>query len=402
MNTRPGNITTEQAGAQLAVVRSTVGIVVRAIVVMLAADAASRLTLAGIQFPEGIPHEVIEAVLTTLIVVPLLYAMTLRPLTKLAAKQAAASAEARFEAIAHAAGDAIIIVDVNWKAHFANRAAEKMFGTQPYEWKETSLESFMTDHAKQFLKEANERFRATGEAVLSSMGTFELDLLRRDGIRFPAEIRVSELRERGRSLFVAVLRDVSARRTAEREIQERTTRLNALLANSPLAIVVLDKNRLVQMCNPAFEELFQYRSAEIAGLELDSLVAPQEQMAEALEMTKQGMHGQAVHAIAQRQRKDGSLVDVEIHGVPLLIAGQLEGAYAIYQDMTERKKLKLYEQILPVCCVCGKIRDDEGAAKGEGSWDRLDHYISKHSDAKLSHTFCPPCLAEYKKREGIA
>ena len=118
-------------------------------------------------------------------------------------------------------------------------------------------------------------------------------------------------------------------------------------------------------------------------------------------MTKAGMQGRATHAITRRRRKDRRLVDVEIHSVALLIGGQVEGAYAIYQDVSERKKLQLYEQLLPVCCVCGKIRDDQGMAPGQGPWDRLDHYISKHSDAKLSHTFCPECLVQYRKEQGL-
>ncbi|HEV8384926.1 MAG TPA: PAS domain S-box protein, partial [Candidatus Acidoferrales bacterium] len=244
-------------------------------------------------------------------------------------------------------------------------------------------------------------YRETGKPALAGRGMFELELQRSDGSRFSAELCVSELREGRRSLFVSTMRDISARRQVEREIQERTMRLNALIASSPLAIVVLDKNQRVQMCNPAFEELFQYRSAEIAGLDLDPLVAPAFLMEEATGMTRRGVEGEPTHAITRRRRKDGSLVDVEIHSVPLLVSAQLEGAYAIYQDQTERNKLKLYEQILPVCCMCGKIRDDQGVESGAGSWDRLEHYITSHTDARLSHTFCPPCLEEYRKREGL-
>jgi hypothetical protein len=61
----------------------------------------------------------------------------------------------------------------------------------------------------------------------------------------------------------------------------------------------------------------------------------------------------------------------------------------------------MYEKLLPVCCMCGKIRDDSGKKKGQGEWERLDHYVMKHSDARVSHTFCPHCLEEYKKQEGL-
>jgi hypothetical protein len=73
----------------------------------------------------------------------------------------------------------------------------------------------------------------------------------------------------------------------------------------------------------------------------------------------------------------------------------------VVRDLSEQKKLQMYERILPVCCVCGKIRDDTGAVAGGGTWGRLDHYVAKHSDAQVSHTFCPECLADYRKQEGL-
>ncbi len=368
---------------------------------MLAAEGVGSLIMPATGIPYGFFHEIIEALISTIIALPVLYSTTLRPVTELAAKYAAASAEARFQAIAQAAGDAIVILDANWNVRFANRATERMFGFGSRAWEKITIESILSEESKPFLLEARRRYLENGERVLSTMGMIELGLLRRDGSRFPAEVRVSEFRDGLQTLFVAMLRDISARKHAEHEIQERTARLNALLANSPLGMVVLDKNHRVQMCNPAFEELFQFKSAEIAGLELDSLVASEELKEQASDMTKAGMRGQVAHAITRRRRKDGNLVDVEVYGVPMLIGGQLEGSYAIYQDISDRKKLQLYEQMLPVCCMCGKIRDDQGLAPGQGPWDRLDRFISKHSDAKLTHTFCPECLAQYRKEQGI-
>ena len=42
-----------------------------------------------------------------------------------------------------------------------------------------------------------------------------------------------------------------------------------------------------------------------------------------------------------------------------------------------------------------------GLPPGQGPWDRLDRFIAKHSDAKLTHTFCPECLAQYRKEQGL-
>ena len=48
--------------------------------------------------------------------------------------------------------------------------------------------------------------------------------------------------------------------------------------------------------------------------------------------------------------------------------------------------IKTLQGILPVCSSCHRIRNDQE------SWERIDKYISDHSDAQLSHTVCPECL----------
>ena len=41
--------------------------------------------------------------------------------------------------------------------------------------------------------------------------------------------------------------------------------------------------------------------------------------------------------------------------------------------------------LLPICMYCNKIREDDG------SWDRVDHYISRHAGVAFSHGICPEC-----------
>lgn len=52
-------------------------------------------------------------------------------------------------------------------------------------------------------------------------------------------------------------------------------------------------------------------------------------------------------------------------------------------------EIKTLRGILPVCCYCKNIRDDKG------SWDQIESYISKHSEATFSHGICPICMKEH-------
>jgi PAS domain S-box-containing protein len=107
-----------------------------------------------------------------------------------------------------------------------------------------------------------------------------------------------------------------------------------LVRNSPVAIVTLnDKYRVVE-CNPAFETLFGYAQEEAAGRNLDELIAPEGTREEAEQYTRDALD-RAVHGFGRRKRKDGTLVDVEILGVPVIVQGERVGLMGLYHDVTE-------------------------------------------------------------------
>ena len=56
--------------------------------------------------------------------------------------------------------------------------------------------------------------------------------------------------------------------------------------------------------------------------------------------TKETLDGKAIHGSGARERKDGSPIEVEFFGVPVVIEGKVVGAYGIYRDITERKRME--------------------------------------------------------------
>jgi PAS domain S-box-containing protein len=150
--------------------------------------------------------------------------------------------------------------------------------------------------------------------------------------------------------------------------------LRALLLNSPLAIVVLDAQQCVELVNPAFELMFGYRQAEIAGSKLDEFIAPAEKTAEAVDFTRRILRGETVHTTTVRQRRDGTRVEVELYGVPLLAGGQLVGVYALYQDLTERRRAEAEraESVRRVATVLDSITDSFFAVDPEWRFTYLN------------------------------
>ncbi len=135
--------------------------------------------------------------------------------------------------------------------------------------------------------------------------------------------------------LLGISRDITKRKQAEEEVARRKQFFESLFVNSPVAIVTLDPNQLITSCNPAFEKLFGYTQDQVIGCELDALVTSPETRAEANAYTQQVTQGGMVHGVGRRRRKDGTLVDVEIFGVPVIVAGQQVGVLGIYHDITD-------------------------------------------------------------------
>jgi DNA-binding response OmpR family regulator len=71
----------------------------------------------------------------------------------------------------------------------------------------------------------------------------------------------------------------------------------------------------------------------------------------------------------------------------------IEMQHKLAENLQELKNtlahVKTLQGILPICMYCHNIRTDSE------SWERIDSYISEHSDAEFSHSICPDCLEKH-------
>ena len=63
-----------------------------------------------------------------------------------------------------------------------------------------------------------------------------------------------------------------------------------------------------------------------------------------------------------------------------------------------KRKVEVYETIVPVCCDCKSIRDDTGKEIGTGEWMPVEQYILTKSKIAVSPTFCPECIKKEMER----
>ena len=130
--------------------------------------------------------------------------------------------------------------------------------------------------------------------------------------------------------------EVSERHRLTIDLSKQTTFLDSLIQNSPLGIVVLDRQGSVELANVAFEELFQHKRSELTSIDIASIGIPSEEVTDSEQLLPQIFAGNALRRIVRQRRKDGRILDLAVHGVPLLHRDEVRGAYLIYEDISQQ------------------------------------------------------------------
>ena len=143
--------------------------------------------------------------------------------------------------------------------------------------------------------------------------------------------------------------------TLERRVEERTIELSDALTEvdrqkqyfellvevSPVAVLTMDPDERVSAWNPAATRLFGYPAGEAIGRHIDELILRTEELrGEGHDVAREARETGRAQRVARRMRKDGSLIDVEVLMVPLVIGGEVTGFYAIYHDITELEQAR--------------------------------------------------------------
>ncbi len=128
-----------------------------------------------------------------------------------------------------------------------------------------------------------------------------------------------------------------------------------LFDQSPLGIAIQAPDGIVIRANGAFCDMFGYGREEVLGVHLDDLVARDNKLSpEAGDVSVRVTGGEKIYLEAVRTRKDGSKIPVSIRGVPIRENGKILAVYAIYENISERRKVEkqmtrekaLFERVL--------------------------------------------------------
>src|SRR5258708_3461822 len=89
-----------------------------------------------------------------------------------------------------------------------------------------------------------------------------------------------------------------------------------------------------------------FPAAEPLGGSIDELISPGDRAAEAQWVAQCLQRGEPLSLETQRRCKDGTLLDVFVSSAPLIIEGRGVAFYAIYRDISERKRAEALSSAL--------------------------------------------------------
>jgi PAS domain S-box-containing protein len=235
---------------------------------------------------------------------------------------------------------AVVTADLEGKVVSWNPMAETLFGYAQEEVVGVDLDELVA--ADDSIREEAASYT---DRVLSDLGRRvqgTTQRTRKDGSLFDVDLLALPLVLAGEKVgFCAIYHDISELKATERELRQQKDYFEAIFVNSPVAVVTGDLEAKVSAWNPMAETLFGYSREEAIGTYLDDLVATDDSIRkEAAGYTEQVSNMGRVQATAKRTRKDGSLVDVELLALPLVLAGERVGFYAMYHDISERKAME--------------------------------------------------------------
>jgi PAS domain S-box-containing protein len=225
-------------------------------------------------------------------------------------------------------GDVLLLVGLDGSILDANVAALDCYGHSHTEMLALSIHEIRSPGSQD---DIDGRMREAAEhGVL-----FETEHRRRDGTTFPVEVWMAPVSVDGEVALLSVVRDITERKRAERELRESEARYRTLAESSPLAIFV-DRDDSVFLANTACVRLFGASSpTDLIGKTVLDLFDAESRILVRARIREAATPFPLVEV--RIVRLDGTPVDVEVTASPFLDQG-ISAIQVVLRDISERKR----------------------------------------------------------------
>ncbi|MBW1920814.1 MAG: Cache 3/Cache 2 fusion domain-containing protein [Deltaproteobacteria bacterium] len=220
-----------------------------------------------------------------------------------------------------------------------NKGAEKLFG-----WKKEELINrenigitiLPADREKGIQEQMSKRTRKEGVCEM------EMNRIRKNGEIFPVLTTVTAIKDpSGKTVgFVEIIRDLTERKSLERELRETKDFLENIMESSVDGILTTDLKGKLTYTNRAMEDMLQYSRDEVLGTHISRFYVRGIQEAREIMALLRSVE-RAENYEMEVKRKDGTVLTI-LTSLFLLRneQGEVIGTAGIFKDITEQKLLQ--------------------------------------------------------------
>jgi PAS domain S-box-containing protein len=244
--------------------------------------------------------------------------------------------EALKSAIINSALDALIAIDEDGVIVEFNPSAEQIFGiARPQALGQQLPDLIIPQGLREQHIAGMHRYLRTGQARMLGRRT-EMEAQRAGGEVFPVELAITEVRQAGRRLFTAYLRDITGRLAMERALRESERHFRTIAEAHPVPVNIARlRDRVILYASQAFADLFGLSLDEVIGKDNRRFYVNVEDRARLIEALNRDGFVQGFEV--QARRADGTVFPValasrmiEFQGEAAIVSGVL--------DLTEQKR----------------------------------------------------------------
>ena len=256
--------------------------------------------------------------------------------------QALIESEQKFHTLFDNLKDAVIVHKFNLSDNkpgpiqMANQAALELVGYDKEELTSMSPWKIESDRVRnKYLKDILAEIQEKGNAI------FESEIIPKNGQRLAIEVNANLCKLNGEDFLISIIRDITDRKSLEKELRENKDKYQALYDNAPLPYHSLNRAGRIIDVNPKWLTTLGYLRKEVIGKSFTDFLHP-DYLDKFNKMYHKFKQEGEIHEVHYKiKHKDGHYIDTSFDGYASYdYQGNMKRTYCVFKDITEQKRLQ--------------------------------------------------------------
>ncbi|GMA61403.1 EAL domain-containing protein [Alicyclobacillus fastidiosus] len=138
-------------------------------------------------------------------------------------------------------------------------------------------------------------------------------------------------------ILIVIGRDITEHDRVLHELEESKQRYKSLFHNSPHAVFALDLNRNFTSVNSKMVDMCGYEADELIGQSFSTIVT-EESHSDDVKLYNSALEHPSQSIEIGIRTKNGKIVDVSLHEMPIEVNGETIGVYGVAKDISDQKR----------------------------------------------------------------